>query len=59
MASGRTPTATGLGREGIADTAKDGKETATNGLLPNITNGDDSAAEGAGLSVCWARGEGP
>lgn len=29
MASGRTPAATGLGREGIADTAKDGKETAT------------------------------
>lgn len=28
VASGRAPTAPGLGREGIADTAKDGKETA-------------------------------
>lgn len=27
VASGRAPTAPGLGREGIADTAKDGKET--------------------------------
>lgn len=29
VASGRAPTAPGLGREGIADTAKDGKETTT------------------------------
>lgn len=28
VASGRAPTAPGLGREGIADTAEDGKETA-------------------------------
>lgn len=28
VASGRAPAAPGLGREGIADTAEDGKETA-------------------------------
>lgn len=37
VASGRAPTAPGLGREGIADTAKDGKEsTAAKRTAPPI-----------------------